>query len=61
MTASKSAKSPISALVYQRFQHALLQLKRRGVILAICSKNDEANVRRVLAEHPDMVLREALR
>ena len=45
-------------LVYQRFQHALLQLKRRGVILAICSKNDEANVRRVLAEHPDMVLRE---
>jgi FkbH-like protein len=46
-------------LVYQRFQHALLQLKQRGVILAICSKNDEANVRRVLTEHPDMVLRES--
>src|SRR6202035_6068392 len=35
-------------LVYRRFQHALLQLKERGVILAICSKNDEASVRRVL-------------
>jgi len=46
-------------MVFQRFQNALLQLKRRGVILAICSKNDEANVRRVLAEHPDMVLRES--
>jgi FkbH-like protein len=46
-------------LVYQRFQHALLQLKQRGVILAICSKNDEADVRRVLREHPDMVLRES--
>ena len=46
-------------LVYQRFQNALLQLKQRGVILAICSKNDEAEVRRVLAEHPDMVLRES--
>ena len=46
-------------LVYQRFQYALLQLKQRGVILAICSKNDEANVRRVLADHPDMVLRES--
>ena len=45
--------------VYHRFQNALLQLKQRGVILAICSKNDEANVRRVLADHPDMVLREA--
>jgi FkbH-like protein len=45
--------------VYHRFQKALLQLKQRGVILAICSKNDEVNVRRVLAEHPDMVLREA--
>jgi FkbH-like protein len=44
--------------VYHRFQNALLQLKQRGVILAICSKNDETNVRRVLAEHPDMVLRE---
>ena len=46
-------------LVYQRFQNALLQLRQRGIILAVCSKNDEANVRRVLTEHPDMVLRES--
>lgn len=45
-------------LVYQRFQNALLMLRQRGVLLAISSKNDEANVRRVLADHPDMVLRE---
>jgi FkbH-like protein len=45
-------------LVYARFQKALLQLKQRGVILAVCSKNDEAQVRRVLAEHPDMVLKD---
>jgi FkbH-like protein len=45
-------------LVYERFQHALLQLKQRGVLLAICSKNEEADVLRVLAEHPDMVLRQ---
>jgi len=44
-------------LVYERFQHALLQLKQRGILLAICSKNEEAGVLRVLAEHPDMVLR----
>jgi FkbH-like protein len=44
-------------LAFQRFQSALLQLKDRGVILAICSKNDEENVDRAFSEHPDMVLR----
>jgi FkbH-like protein len=46
-------------IVYQRFQISLLMLRQRGVLLAVCSKNDEANVRRVLAEHPDMILKEA--
>jgi FkbH-like protein len=33
------------------------ELARRGVILAVCSKNDEANAREPFEKHPDMVLR----
>ncbi len=33
------------------------ELARRGVILAVCSKNDEANARAPFESHPDMVLR----
>jgi FkbH-like protein len=36
----------------------MLLLKKRGIILAICSKNDESNVKWVLSEHPDMVLKD---
>ncbi|WP_428390533.1 HAD-IIIC family phosphatase [Lichenicoccus sp.] len=32
-------------------------LARRGVILAVCSKNDEANARAAFERHPDMLLR----
>jgi FkbH-like protein len=44
-------------LAFQRFQLALLELKARGVLLAVCSKNDQANVEDVLENHPDMILR----
>ena len=37
-------------------QHAL-ELSRRGVILAVCSKNDEANALLPFESHPDMLLR----
>ncbi len=37
-------------------QHAL-ELSRRGVILAVCSKNDEANALLPFEQHPDMLLR----
>jgi FkbH-like protein len=33
-------------------------LRQRGIILAVCSKNDESNARAPFREHPDMVLRE---
>src|SRR6202043_837514 len=33
------------------------QLKERGVILAVCSKNDLATAEAVFHEHPDMLLR----
>jgi FkbH-like protein len=33
------------------------ELSRRGVILAVCSKNDEGNVAEAFDRHPEMVLR----
>jgi FkbH-like protein len=42
---------------YREFQQGLLKLYQRGVILAINSKNNEADALRVLDEHPDMLLR----
>jgi FkbH-like protein len=33
------------------------QLRERGVILAVCSKNDPATAESVFAEHPEMLLR----
>lgn len=39
------------------FQEALLELSKSGVILTVCSKNNEADVAEVWEKHPDMVLR----
>ncbi len=39
------------------FQSYAQELSRRGVILAVCSKNDEANALAPFEKHPDMVLR----
>lgn len=44
-------------LAFYRFQIALKELRERGILLAICSKNSEDNVLTVLDEHPDMLLR----
>jgi FkbH-like protein len=43
---------------FRSLQLFLRDLWRRGVVLAVCSKNDEALARRVFREHPGMVLRE---
>jgi FkbH-like protein len=42
---------------YVAFQDYARELSRRGVILAVCSKNDEANAVEPFEKHPDMVLR----
>ncbi len=42
---------------YVEFQKYVLQLSRRGIILAVCSKNDEANARCPFEQHSEMVLR----
>lgn len=43
---------------YQEFQRFVLSLYYRGVILAICSKNDLADVLCVFREHSGMILKE---
>ena len=42
---------------YIAFQKLAARLSRRGVILAVCSKNDDANARSPFEHHPEMVLK----
>jgi len=42
---------------YVAFQRYARDLSRRGVILAVCSKNDEANALEPFERHPDMLLK----
>ena len=39
------------------FQQYILELKERGVVLAVASKNNEADAREVFEHHPDMRIR----
>jgi FkbH-like protein len=39
------------------FQAYVKKLKERGIILAVCSKNDEANALEPFEKHPEMILR----
>ncbi len=41
------------------FQMYAKEMSRRGIILAVCSKNDEANAVAPFERHPDMVLKRA--
>jgi FkbH-like protein len=43
--------------VYKAFQRAIAGYRDRGVLLAIASKNNEADVVEVFGSHPDLVLR----
>jgi FkbH-like protein len=42
--------------IYKEVQQELLELSRRGVLLAINSKNNPADVDQMFQRHPDMVL-----
>ncbi len=42
--------------VFVAFQRYVSQLADRGVVLAVCSKNDEANALERFLKHPEMVL-----
>jgi FkbH-like protein len=41
---------------FHRFQFFLLALKRRGILLCVCSKNEHAAAIKPFEEHPEMVL-----
>ena len=42
---------------FSRLQQWLKELKQRGMILAVCSKNEEAAAKEPFLKHPEMVLR----
>jgi FkbH-like protein len=42
---------------YQAFQDYILELKAKGIILAVVSKNNEADALEVFERHPDMKIR----
>ena len=42
---------------YQAFQRYLKSLTERGVLLAVCSKNDQETAEAAFRDHPEMVLR----
>jgi FkbH-like protein len=50
-----SAEYPGAA--YQSLQRAMLELTRRGILLAICSKNNPEDAMEVLEKHPGMLVR----
>ncbi|PIF43434.1 HAD superfamily phosphatase (TIGR01681 family)/FkbH-like protein [Chryseobacterium sp. 52] len=42
---------------FTEFQYWIKALQKRGVILAVCSKNDEDKAREPFEKHPDMILK----
>ena len=42
---------------FKAFQKYIKSLKERGVLLAVCSKNDQVRAEEAFAQHPEMVLR----
>ena len=42
---------------FKAFQKYIASLQQRGVLLAVCSKNDHARAAEVFEKHPEMVLR----
>ena len=43
--------------MFVEFQEWLLKLKNRGIILCVCSKNNESTAKEPFLNHPDMVLK----
>lgn len=43
---------------YLAIQKTALDLRQRGIVLAVCSKNDDEAARRPFREHPEMLLKE---
>ena len=44
--------------IYSEVQSTILTLNSKGILLGICSKNNENDVKEVIQKHPDMKLKE---
>ena len=44
--------------IYQDIQKTILNLRNRGIVIAVCSKNDERIARNVFKNHSEMILKE---
>lgn len=53
-----TAASTLRGEAFGAFQRVVRQLASQGVLLAVCSKNEENPVLHVLSAHPDMALRQ---
>lgn len=45
--------------IFWRMQHEFAALERQGILLALVTKNNPADIAEVLQKHPDMVLKES--
>ena len=54
----KLGQGSASGEAFVAVQHAALALRERGVVLAVCSKNDDDVARQPFRDHPDMPLKE---
>jgi FkbH-like protein len=45
--------------IFWRIQHEFAALERQGILLALVTKNNPADIAEVLQKHPDMVLKES--
>ena len=43
---------------FSQLQYWAKELKRRGILIVVCSKNDEHIAKEVFEKHPDMILRQ---
>jgi len=43
--------------IYKKFQEEILKIKNKGIILAICSKNNQEDAKEVFDNHPFMILK----
>ena len=54
----KLGQGSASGEAFLAVQRMALELRARGIVLAVCSKNEEDVARRPFREHPDMLLRD---
>ncbi|WP_135550728.1 HAD-IIIC family phosphatase [Paenibacillus cymbidii] len=50
--------SSYPGIKYKLFQQEIKNLYKKGILLALCSKNNESDVMEVFRDHPDMVIKE---